>query len=269
MKKTYLLLATVCLIVCAVLNISSPINENHRFTINANALSEQNGFEQDVTEKIEANISSLEETPEKIDSKISENITKQAIIHGSGHSFKIEDVKLETNIAKNIGVEDDFVEKVPETVVTEKDLDIKNEISVSTNGSQKFKTPYSSNVIEQFDTNASNVTYLGNFKLTAYCPCTQCCDKWGENRPVDEDGYTIVGTASGARAYANHTIAVDPSVIPYGTTVIIERNGVFYKYVAEDCGGSIKNKRIDVYFDSHSTACDFGVRYGNVYIVNG
>jgi 3D (Asp-Asp-Asp) domain-containing protein len=96
---------------------------------------------------------------------------------------------------------------------------------------------------------------MGNFKLTAYCPCYSCSEGYGSN------------TASGARAQENRTIAVDPRVIPYGTIVVIERNGVFYEYVAEDCGGAIKNQKIDVFFNSHSAANNFGVRYGNVYIV--
>lgn len=89
---------------------------------------------------------------------------------------------------------------------------------------------------------------------TAYCPCEKCCGKYGKNRPKDENGDPIVYTASGAVAEAGRTIAVDPSVIPYGTEVII--NGV--TYVAEDCGGAIKGNRIDIYFDRHDDALQFG-----------
>lgn len=78
---------------------------------------------------------------------------------------------------------------------------------------------------------------------TAYCPCEKCCGKWA-------DGIT----ASGKKARANHTIAVDKRVIPLGTTVII--NG--QEYVAEDTGGAIKGNRVDIYFDSHSEALKFG-----------
>jgi 3D (Asp-Asp-Asp) domain-containing protein len=59
------------------------------------------------------------------------------------------------------------------------------------------------------------------------------------------------------------TIAVDPKVIPYGSRV--EING--HVYVAEDCGGAIKNKRIDIYFDSHARCNQFGVQYADVYLV--
>ena len=101
-------------------------------------------------------------------------------------------------------------------------------------------------------TEVADNTYLGEFKLTAYCPCAACNGKWAGGI-----------TSTGVMAKAGRTIAVDPTVIPYGTEVII--NG--HTYVAEDCGGSIKGNRIDVYFDSHSDALDFGVQYADIYIV--
>lgn len=91
------------------------------------------------------------------------------------------------------------------------------------------------------------------FKLTAYCPCIQCCGK--------TDGIT----ASGTKATEGRTIAVDPNVIPFGTEVII--NG--HTYIAEDKGGAIKDNRIDVYFDSHQDALEFGVQYADVLIKIG
>ena len=91
------------------------------------------------------------------------------------------------------------------------------------------------------------------FKLTAHCPCMQCCGK--------TDGIT----ASGTKATEGRTIAVDPNVIPFGTEVII--NG--HTYIAEDKGGAIKDNRIDVYFDSHQDALEFGVQYADVLIKIG
>lgn len=77
---------------------------------------------------------------------------------------------------------------------------------------------------------------------TAYCPCVKCCGK--------TDGITATGT----KATAGRTIAVDPDVIPYGTEVII--NG--HTYVAEDCGGAINKNDIDIFFDTHEEALQFG-----------
>lgn len=81
------------------------------------------------------------------------------------------------------------------------------------------------------------------FEATAYCACEKCCG-------IYASGYTATGT----RATAGRTIAVDPKVIPYGTTVLI--NGT--PYVAEDCGGAIKGLRVDLFFDSHEEALQFG-----------
>ena len=94
-------------------------------------------------------------------------------------------------------------------------------------------------------------TDLGEFKLTAYCTCPKCCGKWA-------DGITATGT----QATAGRTIAVDPKVIPLGSTVII--NGE--EYIAEDIGGAIKGNRIDVLLDTHQEALQFGVQYAAVKI---
>jgi 3D (Asp-Asp-Asp) domain-containing protein len=71
----------------------------------------------------------------------------------------------------------------------------------------------------------------------------------------------VIG-ASGEVLVEGISISVDPKVIPYGTKVYI--NGK--EYLAQDCGGSIIDKRIDVYFENHADALKFGKRYANVEI---
>ena len=93
---------------------------------------------------------------------------------------------------------------------------------------------------------------LGQFKLTAYCPCYQCSEGWGRM------------TSSGRLAQERHTIATDPSVIPEGTRV--EINGVVY--TAEDIGGGVRGNHIDIFYESHEECLQFGVRYAEVYKVN-
>lgn len=96
---------------------------------------------------------------------------------------------------------------------------------------------------------------LGEFKLTAYCPCMKCCGK--------TDGITSTGTT----AAEGRTIAVDPRLIPYGSTVTIYfADGTSHTYTAEDCGGAIKENRIDVFFDDHQAAREFGVQTAYVYM---
>ena len=94
-------------------------------------------------------------------------------------------------------------------------------------------------------------TCLGNFKITYYCACEKCCNK--------ADGIT----ATGSRVAEGRTIAVDPSVIPYGTKVIIGG----HIFTAEDCGGAIKQNHIDIYVNSHEEAEALGVANASVYLV--
>ena len=107
-----------------------------------------------------------------------------------------------------------------------------------------------------------HLKYLGEYKLTAYCPFSCCCGSYGISNN-NQKAYT----SSGAVAKEGETIAVDPKVIPYGTTVIIEINGTQHKYIAQDCGGAIKGNIIDVFFDSHEKTEKFGVKYGKIYIL--
>lgn len=86
------------------------------------------------------------------------------------------------------------------------------------------------------------------FMVTAYC---------GENYPhICNDGDAST-TATGTTPTAGRTIAVDPTVIPYGSEVIL--NG--HTYIAEDCGGAIKGNRIDMFFNTHEEALQWGVKY--------
>ena len=78
--------------------------------------------------------------------------------------------------------------------------------------------------------------------VTAYCPCENCSEGFGRM------------TATGTTATAGRTIAVDPSVIPYGTEVIIDGQA----YIAEDCGGAINGTDIDIFFDTHEEVENFG-----------
>lgn len=103
---------------------------------------------------------------------------------------------------------------------------------------------------------------LGEFKITAYCSCVHCCSIWAKNRPLDENGKEIVYTASGERAEAGKTIAVDTSVIPFGTEVRIGDT----VYTAQDTGSAVNGNVIDIYFDSHEDAVKHGAKYLEVEV---
>lgn len=96
---------------------------------------------------------------------------------------------------------------------------------------------------------------MGEFKLTAYCPCEKCSDNWGRQ------------TYSGKTAEAGRTIAVDRSVISIGSKVKIGK----HIYTAEDTGGKVDGDHIDIFFDTHEEVEAFangkGIKYKNVWIV--
>lgn len=85
-------------------------------------------------------------------------------------------------------------------------------------------------------------------EATGYCPCINCCGK------------TNGITASGKKAKANHTIAA-PSTYKFGTQIEIKGYGT---YVVEDRGGAINGNRIDIFFNTHQEALNWGRR--TVYI---
>ncbi|GEM_PF-533737 len=93
---------------------------------------------------------------------------------------------------------------------------------------------------------------LGVFRITHYCQCSICCGP-----------YTGGITSTGVIATTNHTIAVDPTQIPYGSRVVI--NGQVY--VAEDCGGAIKTNCIDIYVATHAEGLAKGLYYTDVYLL--
>lgn len=96
---------------------------------------------------------------------------------------------------------------------------------------------------------SKKVQYLGKYKLTAYCGCKRCSGGYG-NR-----------TATGRRAKQGRTIAVDKRKIKLGSKIKIKGK----TYVAEDVGGGVKGKHIDVYFKSHKKVRQFG-RKNNVKV---
>lgn len=98
---------------------------------------------------------------------------------------------------------------------------------------------------------ASKGRCIGDFKLTFYTP-----------DPSENGGYGVTATGKSLSANVWKAIAVDPSVIPLGSTVYIEGLGTF---TAEDTGGAIQGNRIDVLVN-YGEANSMGVRYAKVYV---
>ena len=126
----------------------------------------------------------------------------------------------------------------------------------------------------------------------------------GENdptkaKPIIGDGYIILPTGEKLTYYKKSTfeataythydagcdtttatgskvrwgvVAVDPKVIPYGTRMFIINKAGGYVYglaTAEDCGGAIKGKRIDLYMPTLREAFAFGRQDCTVYFLGG
>ena len=78
--------------------------------------------------------------------------------------------------------------------------------------------------------------------ITHFCNCARCCGRWAGSP-----------TASGAWPEEGRTVAVDPSVIPLGSEVLI--NG--HVYIAEDTG--VSGYWVDIFCESHSEALQRGM----------
>ena len=101
---------------------------------------------------------------------------------------------------------------------------------------------------------------LGEFRVTAYCACEKCCGKWALNRPNG-----IVYGAAGVELEAGVSCA---SPLPFGT--VIEINGLGEYIVQDRIAQWVVDKYgenlIDIYFDDHEAAKQFGLQYHNIYL---
>jgi len=101
-----------------------------------------------------------------------------------------------------------------------------------------------------------------NMEVTGYCSCGKCWE-WERNwllRPVFKSGpnkgkIKKVGITSSGKPARNGTIAADISLYPYGTVMYIPDYGYG---IVEDTGRDIKGPRIDLYFNTHRAARNWG-----------
>lgn len=153
------------------------------------------------------------------------------------------------------------------------------------NGVETARTVISKKVLEQ---PVDQVIALGVAEV----------DEAQQGKPVIGDGYIILPTGETltynrtmqvvATAYSHTeagcdmytstqtrvrvgTVAVDPRVIPYGSRMFIVTNDGEYIYgvsTAEDCGGWIKNKRVDLYYPTMREVNQFGIHEATIYFLN-
>lgn len=134
--------------------------------------------------------------------------------------------------------------------------------SVETVSPALATTEATEQIAEPEESVESKFINLGEFRITAYCGCSICCGDYGKNRPIDENGKSIVYTANQTVAVEGVTIAADISIFPYGTTLYIDG----HQYTVQDRGGAINGNRLDIYFENHQDALNFGVQYKEVFM---
>jgi 3D (Asp-Asp-Asp) domain-containing protein len=94
--------------------------------------------------------------------------------------------------------------------------------------------------------------------------------RYSRSLAMKASAYSAYDPGNGSYTYGGNLlrkglVAVDPAVIPLGTRLYIQGYGYA---VADDIGGAIKGNRIDLAFDSHSDAMNFGIQRLTVYILD-
>lgn len=91
------------------------------------------------------------------------------------------------------------------------------------------------------------------YRITAYIPD----EEWGYR------------TSTGVTSRHLQTCAVDPNVIPLGSTIVVYGdNGQVLELFACDIGGGVKGKHIDVFYDgTEAEAYDWLFRFGEYQVV--
>lgn len=192
--------------------------------------------------------------------QVNRNVVKQILskqatprIISIGTADPLSDINFsEMNTVEN---EDDWYEPVteetyeeettPEEIPEEEEPVIEETPSEPEIGTSTITTP-SGEVL--------TYTHTMVVEATAYTKTDAGCDDW-----------TSTGTLARYGA-----IAVDPSVIPYGTRMYIVSNDGAYVYgiaTAEDCGGAIGGARVDLYYDTKEECFAFGRRDCTIYFL--
>lgn len=137
------------------------------------------------------------------------------------------------------------------------DMDLEHLKCVMTYRQAHTDAPESTETVETVENtetaeNTPELTYLGAWTCTAYCGCSACTGEYSNGL-----------TASETVATQGRTVACN--ILPFGTQVMIDGN----TYVVEDTGWTpYGDEWIDIYFDSHEAALNFGVQTKDIYEVN-
>lgn len=150
-------------------------------------------------------------------------------------------------------VEKKFIEELAVTEPVDKivkkgtKIEVKEEVQVATSRGENIRRNSSSRLNNSTSKSSSNT--LSN----------------NQSMKVVATAYTGHSTTSTGKTPKWGTIAVDPSVIPYGTKVYIPQFGK--TFIAEDCGSAIKGNKIDIYMNDEGSVYNWGRKTIDIYIV--
>ena len=115
---------------------------------------------------------------------------------------------------------------------------------------------------EQEENSAIERAVLENANVIDNCTVTYYC---AEEYP-HICGWGLGVTATGEKCDPGHMVAVDKSVIPLHSQVILDYgDGDLHYYFAEDVGGAVKGNHVDVMCETHAEALSCGKRTATVY----
>lgn len=152
---------------------------------------------------------------------------------------------------------DQMIEYVYELDETYKEIiRLRENLNIEQNNNQQMQEELNAAnaTISDMKNEEYELVYIGDFKITHYC--------------IEKREHTCgTGTgltATGTQVTAGRTVAVDPTVIPYGTKIYIEGYGW---RIAEDTGGGVNGDHIDIAVTDHATAISMGTATGGVWIL--
>lgn len=89
-----------------------------------------------------------------------------------------------------------------------------------------------------------------HMRVTGYCPCQKCCGKYSDGK-----------TASGHKIGQGDTFVAADKGHSFGTKMIVPGYNDCGPVQVLDRGGAIRGNRLDIFFNSHHKARQWGVRY--------
>lgn len=145
---------------------------------------------------------------------------------------------------------------LPHTTVTEEDAVNQsrlNDVETKTELEQSRPNDTANNPLDNFEQSGKWQTV--QMRVTAYCSCPKCCGKYSEGK-----------TACGHKIRPGDAFVAADRKYPFGTEMVIAgyQNGQPVKVL--DRGGVIRGNRLDVYFQSHEEALEWGVKYLDVKV---